>query len=158
MNVAAAPSGGGTGATSASFSTYTVVSSDSYGSANGGPVTVVASATGNITISGSLSFKCTPKSTGVGSYGMSLKAQWRLVGGAFADITTEVACSAEATITDPFGDGVLVTNAGAISFNFQKTGLTNGSNYEFQILARRTGSGTGLGSRTITGTVNVAQS
>lgn len=51
MNVAAAPSGGGTGATSASFSTYTVVSSDSYGSANGGPVTVVASATGNITIS-----------------------------------------------------------------------------------------------------------
>ena len=89
---------------------------------------------------------------------MSLKAQWRLVAGVFADITTEQACSSEATITEPDGDGILVLSAGSITFSFQKTGLTNGSDYEFQILAHRTGSGTGSGNRTITGTTNVNQS
>lgn len=157
-NNAAAPSGGGAGATSATITSYTAVSSDSYGTVHGGPVTVRASSSGNITVSGSLSFTCTPKSTGVGSYGMSLKAQWRLVAGVFADITTEVAASSEATITEPDGDGILVSSAGSITFSFQKTGLTNGSDYEFQILAHRTGSGTGSGNRTITGTTNVNQS
>lgn len=157
-NNAAAPSGGGAGATSATITSYTAVSSDSYGTVHGGPVTVRASATGNITVSGALSFTCTPKSTGVGNYGLSLKAQWRLVGGSFADITTEQAASSEATITDPFGDGILISTAGSISFSFQKTGLTNGSDYEFQILGHRTGSGTGSGNRTITGTTNVNQS
>ncbi len=157
-NNAAAPSGGGAGATSATITSYTAVSSDSYGTVHGGPVTVRASATGNITVSGALSFTCTPKSTGVGNYGLSLKAQWRLVGGSFADITTEQAASSEATITDPFGDGILISTAGSISFSFQKTGLTNGSDYEFQILGHRTGSGTGSGNRTITGTTNVQQS
>ena len=157
-NNAAAPSGGGAGATSATITSYTAVSSDSYGTVHGGPVTVRASATGNITVSGALSFTCTPKSTGVGNYGLSLKAQWRLVGGSFADITTEQAASSEATITDPFGDGILISTAGSISFSFQKTGLTNGSDYEFQILGHRTGSGTGSGNRTITGTTNVQRS
>lgn len=157
-NNAAAPSGGGAGATSATITSYTAVSSDSYGTVHGGPVTVRASATGNITVSGALSFTCTPKSTGVGNYGLSLKAQWRLVGGSFADITTEQAASSEATITDPFGDNILISTAGSISFSFQKTGLTNGSDYEFQILGHRTGSGTGSGNRTITGTTNVNQS
>lgn len=151
---AAAPSAGGSGATSASISSWTAVSSSSYGSANGGPVTVAAPVSGNVTVSGSLSFKV-PKSTGAGLYGLSLKAQWRVVAGSWADITTEVSATVENQIVDV--DGFLENNAGTITFSFQKTGLTSGTDYEFQILARRSGSNPSTGTRTITGTANVTQ-
>lgn len=151
---AAAPSAGGSGATSASISSWTAVSSSSYGSANGGPVTVAAPVSGNVTVSGSLSFKV-PKSTGAGLYGLSLKAQWRVVAGSWADITAEVSATVENQIVDV--DGFLENNAGTITFSFQKTGLTSGTDYEFQILARRSGSNSSTGTRTITGTANVTQ-
>lgn len=154
-NNAAAPTGG-SGATSATITSYVAIASDTYGTVIGGPVTVRASATTSITVSGSLGFKTTPKTTGVGFYGMSLKAQWRIVGGSWADISTEVACQYESEILD---EPPLTVFSGGMAFSFVKnTGLVNGSDYEFQILGRRTGSGTGLGSRTITGTTNVIQS
>lgn len=62
--------------------------------------------------------------------------RWRAVGGSFADITTAVTGTAAVTVPgDP-------QEAGVVSCNMTKTGLTNGTDYELQLYGYRT-SGTG---------------
>jgi hypothetical protein len=149
--LAPAPTGGGAGSTWADISNWVSVGSNTYGTVHGGPVIVNAGSTGIITVSGSLSFKV-PTATGIGSYGLALKAQWRVVGGSWADIAAEVVDSGVCAV---YSEPPLVSDPGSIGFYFSKTGLTSGTDYEFQILARREAPNATVGNRNITGTANV---
>jgi hypothetical protein len=72
----------------------------------------------------------------LGETGAFGKWQWRVVGGTYADITTEVASTFDA-ITQHV-DGVTENDDGSMSVTMTKTGLTNGTAYQFRFLWRRT--------------------
>jgi len=125
----APPASGGSGATSASTSTFASATSTSYGAANAGPLTVTAGAAGTVTLSAYLNTSILFSGTSTSCKG---KWQWRVVGGSWADVATEISSGADASL---YGDGY-------IDVAMSKTGLTNGVAYEFQLLMR-INSGTG---------------
>jgi len=132
---ASPPASGGSGSSSAYDSTVTGTGSTSYGSANAGTLTVTAGAAGQVDLSA-------PLETFVpsGTVGCKGKWQWRVVAGSWADVASEISSLASATASDP----------GYIEVNMSKTGLTNGVDYEFQLLMRLASAG----SMTFSGTAS----
>ncbi len=126
--------GGGTGGsgTSASTSTISQSTSASYGAANTSVLSVKAGAAGQVACSFPDTFQRV--TSGIGNaYG---KWQWRVVGGSFADITSET----------PAGDTSFKSGppdyeetGGTMNCTMTKAGLTNGTTYEFQLLLRSGG-------------------
>ncbi len=129
-------SGGGGGGGTATDPTISATSSTSYGAANSDVLRVTAGSAGVVDLSAALTFST------AGSGGSALgKWQWRAIGGSFADVAAEIASTSNAIAGDP--------NSGYIEVTQSKTGLTNGVDYEFQLLLRRGG---GSGSMTFAGT------
>jgi hypothetical protein len=134
--------GGGGGGGTASDDTIASTSSSSYGGANAGPMTVTATTGGVVDLSAPLSF-----STSGSSSNASGKWQWRVVGGSWADVASEITSSIAATAGEP--------DSGYIEVTQQKTGLTSGTDYEFQLLLRRNG---GSGTLTFSGVASAVAS
>jgi hypothetical protein len=139
----ATPPSGGTGGsgnpgTTASDSSIAGTTSTTYGAANAGPLTVKAGTAGVVDLIAPLSYyrsTSTPGSTT--AYG---KWQWRVVAGAWADVTTEITATTDAsTINEP----PVMQDNGALTVNMQKTGLTASTDYEFQLLLRESNTPTG---------------
>ncbi len=139
-----APPGSGT---ITSTSTISQTTSASYGAANTAMLTATAGAGGQV----ACSFPATFKRTTNGSNGAFGKWQWRVVSGSYADITTEIASSAnnskDDTVQEPYN------NPGSISVSMTKTGLTPGTPYEFQLLLRNDDASTNnwLGTASVAG-------
>jgi hypothetical protein len=126
---AAAPAtggGGGTGST-ASDSTINSVSTTSFALA-AGPLTVTAGAAGTVDLSAPLTFS----HGGTGSVDTRGKWRWRIVGGSYADVATEINSTDPALQDEP--------NSGYIEVTQSKTGLTSGTDYEFELQLRRASS------------------
>lgn len=134
--VAAAPSGetgGGSGGTSTSDSTITTASSTSYGTANAGPLVAVAGSGGQVALTAPLTFSALLEG---GEFNAAGKWQWRVIGGSWADVGSEI-LSEYGTFRDSDLDaGNYQRQSGYIAVNQTKTGLTNGTSYEFQLLLR----------------------
>lgn len=129
----APPVGGGSGSGASSTSVISSTSSSSYGSANTSVLTCKAGSGGQVVLSAPLDFYRTSNGTG-DCYG---KWQWRVVGGVFADVTTEI----HATVTAfKAGAPEPANDPGSIAVNMTKSGLTAGTDYEFQLLLRTAGS------------------
>jgi hypothetical protein len=128
------PSGGGGGSgTTASDSTIDATTGSSYSGAQSSILSVQAGTTGVVNLSAPLDYS--RATNGIGdAYG---KWQWRVVGGSFADVTTEIHADSTSYRS---GAPDFENTAGSISVNMQKTGLTNGTTYEFQLLLRSGGS------------------
>jgi hypothetical protein len=124
-------SGGGGGGSSASDTSINNTTSASYGSANAGILTVTAQAGGIVDLSFPGSFIRT--TSGIGN--AAGKWQWRVVGGVFADVAAEIASSVDSFTNTPDG----TYDPGSIFVTQQKTGLTPGTAYEFQLLLRNGG-------------------
>lgn len=127
-----AASGGGS---SGSDSTISASASTSYGAANGGPFTAIAGSAGQV----GLGFPGEFTRTTNGSMDAFGKWQWRVIGGTFADVGTEIGSTSPAFrggFPEPSND------AGSITVTQTKTGLTAGTSYEFQLLLRNSGAGT----------------
>jgi len=120
--------GGSSGSGSPGYDTSIApTSSGSYGAANAGPLTVTVGSSGTVNLTAPLGYTSTGSATNCLG-----KWQWRVVGGTFADVASEIA----QTLGASGGDD------GQISVAQSKTGLTSGTAYEFQLLLRR-GAGTG---------------
>lgn len=153
---AAQPASGGSGASSASTSTILATNSASYATANAGPLTITIGASGTATLSAPLSFysaNAAPSGTGIGMFG---KWQWRLSGGTFADVATEVAQSSTDGVTLDSGR-YYADGTGAITINTSKAGLAAGSVCDFQLLLR-TGGNQLTRNHYATGTASVSTS
>lgn len=127
--------GGGSGGSGTSASTGSISSSTSasYGAANTSVLSVQAGSGGTVSCVFNDTFQRS-SATGIGNcYG---KWQWRVVGGVFADITTEIMSDGPSYKSG--SPDFEVTN-GSASINMNKTGLTNGTTYEFQLLLRSAG-------------------
>jgi hypothetical protein len=125
------PTGSGSGSTSASASAATSINSASYGGAATSVMTVRAGSAGQIDLTAPLYFDIYAPGTRA-AYG---KWQWRVVGGTFADVTTEIGSAYSAY----YPSGHVVgqdPSSGYIEVTMSKTGLTNGTDYEFQLLLR----------------------
>jgi len=146
-----APPVTGSGAgTSATDSTITGVSSTAYSTAKAGPLTVKAGSGGSVNLSAPLEFARPIDGNGTrDAYG---KWQWRVVGGSWADVSAEVLSTSPAFVTGyPFEPE---SYNGFISIAPTKSGLTAGTDYEFQLLLRCAGTATVLdfyGTATATG-------
>lgn len=127
--------GSGNPGTTVNTSTFATISSTSYGSAIAGPITVKAGTNGQIRCTLPLSYRRTP-GTAAGLTGMLGKVQWRVPGGSWADIAAETADSGDAETEVSPGDPA-VNYPGSINIDVTKTGLTTGSDYEVQFLARK---------------------
>ena len=126
------PVTGSSGGTSSSTSTVSSTTVSTYGAANTSILTGIAGSGGQI----ACTFPDAFKRGSVGSGSCHGKWQWRVIGGTFADITTEIASTLNANkqgLPDPIND------PGNLSVAMTKTGLTNGTSYEFQLLLRSDG-------------------
>ena len=124
------PTSGGSGnATSDSTSTISQTSASTYGAANTRVLTAKAGVGGKVTCT----FPATFNRTTNGPAGAFGKWLWRVVGGTFADITTEIASTVNAVKS---GAPEPSDEAGSIVVNMEKTGLTDNVAYEFQLLLR----------------------
>lgn len=109
----------------------------SYGTtAFSGVLSVKAGTSGQVACSSNISFNVTSTSTNTEEYG---KWQWRVVGGTFADIATEIISTSSAYKAAPVTGEPTDKGPGALSVNMTKTGLTSGTTYEFQLLIRTSG-------------------
>jgi hypothetical protein len=125
----APPASGGAGATSASDSSIASITGNTYGGEQAGPLTVTAGSGGTVTLSAPLSFS---SAAAVSTRG---KWRWRIVGGSYADVATEISSTSAAIANEP--------DTGYIEVSQTQTGLTPGSAYEFILQLRRaSGSGT----------------
>jgi hypothetical protein len=130
-HLGATPTGSGSGSTVASASAATSINSATYGGAATSVMTVRAGASGQIDLTAPLYFDIYAPGTRA-AYG---KWQWRVVGGTFADVTTEIASAYSAYY--PSGHVVGADpSSGYIEVTMSKTGLTSGTDYEFQLLLR----------------------
>jgi hypothetical protein len=136
--------GGGGGGSGSSGSTTTLgdTTSTSYDltSAVSSTITATAGAGGQVACTAPINFKRTGVTLGSGpdgETGAAGKWQWRVVGGTFADIASEVTCATDSvTEVDP-DTGKHRTFAGSLSVAQTKTGLTSGTAYEFRFCWRR---------------------
>ncbi len=125
----APPATGGAGATSASDSSIASITANTYGGEQAGPLTVTAGSGGTVTLSAPLSFS---SAAAVSTRG---KWRWRIVGGFYADVATEISSTSAAVAGEP--------DTGYIEVSQSQTGLSPGSAYEFILQLRRaSGSGT----------------
>jgi hypothetical protein len=123
--------GSGNPGTTASTSSISGTSLSTYSGVQAGPITCKAGTAGTVTLTAPLDFYRVVS----GSSGADGKWQWRVVGGVFADVTTEIASTINAGKgTDP--DGNPYATPGTLNVNMSKTGLTSGTDYEFQLLLR----------------------
>jgi hypothetical protein len=124
---------GSTGGTSGNTTTLGNTTGTSYDTTNAvsGTITVTAGSVGQVVCSAPLTFGRTASNDGEsGAYG---KWQWRVPAGVWADIDTEVQES-----TTAFKSGASASNRnGSLSVTHTKTGLSNGSSYEFRFVWRR---------------------
>jgi hypothetical protein len=128
-------SGSSTG-TTASTTTLANATSTSYdGIAESAILTVEAGAAGKVRCTAPIGFKRTP-GTAAGLTGALGKWQWRAIAGSWADITTEVADTADAETIVNSGDPTRNT-FGSLDVDMTKTGLTAGTQYEFKFLWRK---------------------
>ena len=103
------------------------INSNSFVGAQGGPITVKAGPSGVANCYAGLSFT----TSSISNRDVSGKVQWRVAGGSWADVAGETASSFPARAgTEP--------ELGQIEISASKTGLTPGTNYEFQLLLRGT--------------------
>lgn len=130
--------GGGTSGTSASTTTLGATVGTSYDTVNSvsATLTVTAGSAGKVQCSAPISFKRTP-GTVEGNTGALGKWQWRVPGGTWADIATEVADSVDARTTYDAEFDTYKNWSGSLSVTQTKTGLTSGTDYEFRFLWRR---------------------
>ena len=129
-----APGSGGTAGTTDFDSTLENVISTSYSTASTRVLVAKAGATGVV----NLTFPGQFYRTSNGTLHAYAKWQWRVVGGVFADVGSEEMSGSEASKT---GAPDFENYPGYISLTRQKTGLTSGVDYEFQMLARNASSG-----------------
>jgi hypothetical protein len=124
-------SGGGSGS-GASTTTLGNTTGTSYDLTNAvsAIISAAAGATGKVNLAAPLAFL--RNSAATGATGAAGKWQWRVVGGSFADVTTEVASNWNASSNA--GDGSY--EDGALTVNQSKTGLTTGTLYEFRFCWR----------------------
>lgn len=123
---------GGSGSTS-STTTLGHTTGTAYDTTNAvsAVISVVCGASGSVSLTAPISFKCLTN----GVSDVAGKWQWRLAGGTFADVSTEVA---EDYGADKSGAPDYLIDYGSITCNQTKTGLTSGSTYEFRFLWRET--------------------
>jgi hypothetical protein len=127
--------GGTNPGTTASTTTLGATSGTTYGgSAESAILRCKAGTAGQVVCTAPLTFKRTPGTADGETQGIG-KWQWRVVGGSFADITTEVSGGTAQTVTN--SPDPTVNMAGSLSVNMTKTGLTSGTDYEFKFLWRR---------------------
>jgi hypothetical protein len=123
-------SGGSGSSASASVSEFGIGSS--YGSNAGGVLLVQAGSGGQVACSALIEFfKVTD-----GTEAARGKWRWRIVGGSFADIASEISSSFSATRSSPPEP---LNQRGTLSVSMTKTGLVNGTDYEFEFLPRSAG-------------------
>lgn len=137
---AAAPvSTGSTGnpGTSGSVGAGASTISTSYGGGDSASFTCVAGTAGQVALSASLTVSLYASGGVFNQYGVA-KAQWRVPGGTYADVGSEVLSDGPATY-DKF-DGPTDTS---LSIAVTKTGLTSGSTYEFRLSYRKQSGTTG---------------
>lgn len=135
--------GGGGGGSGGSVSTATLAATNTtatYGTATSGILSIAAGPLGQVALNAPIAFQTSPApGTGVGK-GAAGKWQWRTVGGSFADVGTEVTAQVNATKQGGNGDPIYYED-GSLTVAQTKTGLTNGTTYEFQFTWRCTTSG-----------------
>ena len=121
--------GGAGGATSDATSSISATTSSAYASANTRILTIAAGSGGvvNLSFAGEFTRATSGNASAFGKW------QWRVVGGTFADVATEIASASSASTSGPPEPD---TTAGTIAVNQQKSGLTTAVNYEFQLLLR----------------------
>lgn len=127
--------GGGNPGTSASTTTLGNATSTAYGTGESAILKCKAGTAGQVACTWPLNYKRTP-GTVDGVTGALGKWQWRVVGGSFADITTEIASGSNASTITNAGDPA-VNLAGNLNVSMTKTGLTSGTDYEFKFLWRK---------------------
>lgn len=143
----AAPVGGGSGATSASTTAISAATSTSYVTGVSGTLTLAAGSSGTVNLTAGVDFYISGTSSSNQSQGCYGKWQWRVSGGTFADVTSEVGSSYNAfrpgtgTYVAPTIDTDAQASDGRIDVNQSKTGLTSGSTYEFRFVWRLSGGG-----------------
>ena len=130
------PPGTGSGSgTSDSTSSITSTTASTYGTANTRVLSCKAGTGGKVDLTFPDSFD--KATTGTGDcHG---KWQWRVVSGTFADVTTEIASSVSSVNHAASGGDPAYTDSGTLTCTMQKTGLTSGTTYEFQLLLRSDG-------------------
>ena len=134
LGASPAPSGGTAGSVDYTTS-ITSAAATTYGGANTRILKVTCGASGSVSFDAPLDFT----SSVTGSRSALGKAQWRVVGGTFADIAGETASDYPAVGAVSGGDN----ETGYIQVTQTKTGLTPGTVYEVQLLLRKlAGSGT----------------
>ena len=116
---------------STSTTAISATTSSSYAGANSPILMVSAGANGTVGLSFPGSFLRQANGTS-GAFG---KWQWRVVGGTFADVSSEIPSGLNA-VKGGFPEPE--NSAGAIEVSQQKTGLTAGILYEFVLLLRGT--------------------
>lgn len=128
---------GATGGTSASTTTLGNTTGTAYDTTNAVSATLTATAgsNGQVQCTAPISFNRT-NTTNPGETGAYGKWQWRAIAGSWADITTEVQESFTAVAVDDPELG-FINGGGSISVTQTKTGLTNGTSYEFRFLWRQ---------------------
>jgi hypothetical protein len=134
--------GGGGSSSSATTTTLGTTTGTAYDMTNAisATLTVTAGASGQVACTAPISFKRTPISLSTGpdgETGAAGKWQWRVVGGTFADIASEVTNATDSiTSLDP-DISKHKTSPGSLSVAQTKTGLTPGTAYEFRFCWRR---------------------
>lgn len=119
----------GGGATSDATNSISSTNSSAYGTAQTRILTIAAGAGGLVDLAYPGEFKRATNGT-ASAFG---KWQWRVVGGTWADVAAEIAAISNA-LRSSFPEPE--NTPGIIAVNQQKSGLTAGVTYEFQLLLR----------------------
>lgn len=122
--------GGSGGAGSASDNTITNTTGTSYGSANSDVLTVTAGSGGSV----ALSFPGQFRRSIAGNNGAYGKWQWKTTsGGSWADVASEIHSSLDC---ERIGGSEPSSSPGSIEVSMNKSSLTAGVSYDFQLLLR----------------------
>lgn len=127
--------GGGSSGTSGSTTTLANTNGTSYGTGVSGTIKAVAGPAGQVVCVAPIDFKRVNSIASVGVTGCFGKWQWRITGGSFADITGGE--QADTTPAETVGGAEPYKESGFVSCTRTKTGLTQGTEYEFRFLWRR---------------------
>ncbi len=127
--------GSGNPGTTASTSTISSTGSTTYGGANAGPLTAKAGTAGQVALTANLSFQPSG-GTAIGALNAWGKWQWRVVGGSWADVDSEDSSTTAASRAYDNDANAWINSEGYLPVAMTKTGLTSGTDYEFQLLLR----------------------
>lgn len=151
----AAPSGGGSGAATASTTSISAATSSSYVTGVSNTLTLSAGGSGIIDLTAGLDFYITTQTSYDQYQGCYGKWQWRVSGGTFADVAAETGATSTAfqpSFSSGGGGGISATidadtqqaAPGRLDASASKSGLTSGSTYDFRFIWRLAGSGPSL--------------